>query len=155
MKPFMIRRPRFGLIYVSKAVNDFSEEQLFELAEHAKRNNAKKGITGYLNYRKGVFFQFLQGEKQEVLDLEKKVRTDDRHQMVNTLYFQELDETVFPNWSMVYLDEKYLKGAMQEEVLESILTNMINRDFDEDWARKATLNMLYAIKYRNQRYPFD
>jgi hypothetical protein len=88
------------LVYVSSAVNLFSEQELTELLTKARLNNQALGITGMLLYKDGNFMQFLEGPKEAVLSLMDKIKRDPRHRGVIVLIQEERAEREFADWEM-------------------------------------------------------
>lgn len=62
----------FQLFYVSKLKEGSNLSVIDQILEHSRASNAKKGITGILMFRAGIFLQLLEGEEREVLALLKK-----------------------------------------------------------------------------------
>lgn len=114
----------FAIAYASYSTIDSSELDLEGLANHASVKNATLGITGYLCYDHGVFFQYLEGERQVVVDLMDVIERDIRHDVVNRVELGEYDERIFPDWSMRYLNRSDLRRVDLENVLEHSLFHM-------------------------------
>ncbi|WP_158261011.1 MULTISPECIES: BLUF domain-containing protein [Pirellulaceae] len=114
----------FALAYASYSTIDSAELDLEGLARHAASKNAALEITGYLCYDHGVFFQYLEGERQIVLDLMEVIEKDSRHDVVNTVELGEYDERIFPDWNMRYLNRSDLRRVDLENVLEHSLFHM-------------------------------
>ena len=90
----------YELIYTSSACEGFSDNNLFEILTRSKLNNTELGITGMLISHKGSFVQILEGEKETVLHLYKKIKTDHRHKNVSIFYQGPIEQRSFENWSM-------------------------------------------------------
>jgi hypothetical protein len=90
----------YRLVYVSSAVNLFSEDQLKELLEVSRRNNGADGITGMLLYVEGNFIQVLEGEQPVVLKTHDRIAKDPRHTGLITLLQGDQAEREFADWSM-------------------------------------------------------
>jgi hypothetical protein len=88
------------LVYVSSSVNRFTQEELLELLDKARRNNEKLGITGMLLYRDGDFMQALEGDDIQVRALSAKIARDPRHKNMHVLLDGRCTEREFPDWSM-------------------------------------------------------
>ena len=88
------------LVYVSSAVELFSDEELTELLDKSRKNNAASDITGMLLYKDGNFMQFLEGPKDAVLALMTKIKADQRHRGLIVLLHEEHDEREFDHWAM-------------------------------------------------------
>ena len=114
----------FALVYASYSTVDAPNLDLDAIATHAAAKNASLGITGYLCYDHGVFFQYLEGEKQTVLDLMNVITKDIRHDVINSVQLGEYEERIFPEWSMRYLNRSDLRRVDLEHVLEHSLFHM-------------------------------
>ena len=90
----------FFLVYVSSATHLFTEQELVDLLEVSRVNNAKLDVTGMLLYKEGNFMQFLEGPKDKVCALYEKIRLDPRHRGVLLLLQQEHTEREFTEWAM-------------------------------------------------------
>lgn len=100
------------LIYVSTVSDAFSLSSVDEILVAAQRNNGEKGITGILYYNHKYFMQYLEGDKQEVELIYKRILEDNRHYNVLLLDKSALDERRFGCWSMAYL--------LQSEILKTL-----------------------------------
>ena len=97
------------LIYASKIKEGHGPNDVMRIIEVSEKNNQKKGITGALCFGPRHFLQCLEGQRDEVNKLYNKIITDDRHTNVELLYYADIDERVFGDWSMGYvLAEKKL-----------------------------------------------
>jgi hypothetical protein len=86
--------------YVSSAVQLFSDTELEALLNKSRANNEKVGVTGMLLYKDGNFMQVLEGSKESVISVLKRVEADPRHCGVIRLFEQEEDKRDFGDWSM-------------------------------------------------------
>ena len=90
----------YHLIYVSSAVNLFTDEQLKQLLEVSRTNNGKRNITGMLLYLDGNFIQVLEGEQTAVIETHQRIARDPRHKGLMTLLQGNIPEREFSDWSM-------------------------------------------------------
>jgi hypothetical protein len=90
----------FTLIYVSSAVNLFSDAELIELLEKARKNNTALGITGMLLYQDGNFMQLLEGPEEAVKTLAAKIMLDPRHCGFLKLLERQTEQREFGEWKM-------------------------------------------------------
>jgi hypothetical protein len=88
------------LAYVSSAKSPFSEAQLVALLTKSRANNEAAGVTGLLLYRDGNFIQAIEGEREAVTALHRKIATDPRHHGLITMYTREVEAREFAQWSM-------------------------------------------------------
>lgn len=88
------------LVYVSSAVELFSETQLESLLKKCRQNNESAGVTGMLLYKDGNFMQCLEGPKEAVQTLEARIRSDPRHRGMIVLLTQDDVQPEFRQWAM-------------------------------------------------------
>ena len=108
-----------NLVYCSRAVQDMDKDALDQIIATAKHHNPRFGITGLLVYGSGIFFQWLEGPKDNVTSLLKIISADPRHSNVVVLTQEdEIRERLFPNWDMELVEaadiEVVLEDAMSE-----------------------------------------
>ena len=87
-------------VYASAASRDFEAEELAELLESARENNAKLGLTGMLLYAEGSFFQVLEGQPDVIDALYAKIERDPRHDQVTLIIREPIPKRHFDAWSM-------------------------------------------------------
>lgn len=92
----------YQLLYYSKASREISQADIDLIIEKANEYNDEKDISGVLMYHSGVFLQFIEGEKQEVLELYRRIQSDERHKSVIKLAEIESEQRIFPDWNMGY-----------------------------------------------------
>ncbi|MDQ1082065.1 MULTISPECIES: BLUF domain-containing protein [Microbacterium] len=88
--------------YVSTAVDSFDDAALAELLAQSRASNSEHDLTGMLLYRRGRFFQVLEGPQDAVDELMAKIGRDPRHTDVRVLLTEQLDERRFSEWTMGY-----------------------------------------------------
>jgi hypothetical protein len=88
------------LVYVSSAVEPFSETELERLLKKSRRNNESAGVTGMLLYKDGNFMQCLEGPKEAVQTLEARIRSDPRHRGMIVLLNEDDVQPDFGEWAM-------------------------------------------------------
>jgi len=100
------------LIYVSQAVNvNFNETKsiLSVSSKHNKNNN----ITGVLVYGRSYFIQCLEGNKEQVEKLYKKIILDQRHEHIELISKEEIQERYFNNWRLSLMNESSYTHIVQ------------------------------------------
>jgi uncharacterized membrane protein (DUF373 family) len=142
----MIRRT-----YASKALKDWSPEELLALLKVCRDNNSALGITGMLVYSDRTFFQILEGEEKDVNELYKKIAQDPRHTDVVTIETKKITEREFPYWSMGFenLDPSALKdlegvAGMIEGEDRSLAAMAYNKDMVGPLMRHLRSKMIKA-----------
>ena len=92
----------YQLLYTSKAVTPFKDDEIAKLLDIARLNNSKKSITGMLLYCNGNFIQVLEGNEQLVTELYEIISNDPRHTEINKVMENQIERPQFPDWSMGY-----------------------------------------------------
>lgn len=101
------------LVYFSTSFGLFQEEDLASILQQSRRNNAQANITGLLLYMNGNIIQVLEGEKQAVESLYKRIETDQRHTHVICVLNRPISHRLFARWSMAY---EMLTTAQLEDI---------------------------------------
>jgi hypothetical protein len=88
------------LLYASRAAKPHTQEILDGILQSSHAHNPARGITGLLCYSGDIFLQVLEGSRHEVCALYNRIVRDSRHQGVEILRFEEIDQRRFANWTM-------------------------------------------------------
>ncbi len=122
----------YNLVYCSRATGGVDEATVDSIIAIAQRVNPVKGITGLLVFGSGIFFQWLEGPREHVLQLMANIRNDPRHDTIIALSeVEEVGERLFPEWSMERVTTDDIR-----EVLEDAL------DTTEDEKNRQALRVL-------------
>lgn len=92
------------IIYASASDVKMKADELSEILNSARENNAKADISGMLVYHSGSFLQVLEGPEEDVSNLFAKIEKDPRHGAINVLFRDTVPEKEFEDWSMGYVD---------------------------------------------------
>jgi len=103
------------LIYVSEARRDLTRADLNNILRAAQRRNTHHHITGILTYNQNAFMQCLEGEKDAIEIIYGNILADDRHRNVKTIFYKNVEDRFFPNWSMAHIN---LNHAEVQKILE-------------------------------------
>lgn len=90
------------IIYFSRSIKPFDENDLTTILQQSHHNNAKTGITGVLLYVRESIIQVLEGEKAAVESLYKRIELDHRHIDVDQVLNRPITRRLFGNWGMGY-----------------------------------------------------
>ncbi|APZ47746.1 hypothetical protein BW723_16220 [Polaribacter reichenbachii] len=99
------------LVYYSITNVIVSDKVITEILESSRKNNAALEITGCLLYHNYIFLQLLEGEKENVNELFETIKKDERHSNVTLIIEENINERMYPNWSMAYHDFRAKKSA--------------------------------------------
>ena len=123
-------------MYCSRAVHDMDKEALEKIIATAKYHNPRFGITGLLVFGSGIFFQWLEGPKDNVSSLFKIICADPRHSNVVLLTKEdEFRERLFPNWDMELVAATDISAVLEYAMNEA----------SDPKQKKALSNMLQEL----------
>ena len=122
----------YQLVYCSRAAPGVDAAAVDSIIRTARRWNPEQGITGLLVFGGGIFFQWLEGPRDNIGALMARLKADTRHEGIVTLgESEELRERLFPDWDM-----ELVTGTDIRDVLQDAL------DTARDEASAATLRDL-------------
>lgn len=90
------------IIYLSRATQSMSDEELKTLLIQAREANARQDITGALVYGDGQFMQIIEGEEAALAMLYAKLLQDERHGQVFKFADKPIAQRSFADWSMAF-----------------------------------------------------
>ena len=106
-------------VYCSRATTGVDDASVARIIEGSRRWNPAQGITGLLVFGSGVFFQWLEGPRDNVAALMERLKTDNRHENIIQLSSgEEIRERMFPDWDM-----ELVTGEDIRDVLVDALQN--------------------------------
>jgi hypothetical protein len=137
------------LIYSSRAVFDFTQDELVELLSISRTNNRQGEISGMLLYCGQSFLQMLEGQDDAVDTTFARIESDDRHSDVRLLMNAQVSERTFPDWSMGFeqLDDEDLAEQLEGYTPEGEYP-LVNPELVSNGLVAERLLTLYA---RNKR----
>jgi hypothetical protein len=104
-----------NIVYCSQAAQHMDEEALEKIIATARHHNPIFGITGLLVFGSGIFFQWLEGPKDNVTSLFKIISADLRHSNVVLLTKEdEFRERLFPNWDMELVAAEDISAVLED-----------------------------------------
>ncbi|UII28332.1 BLUF domain-containing protein [Fulvivirga maritima] len=147
----MSATPVFSLIYKSKATQNFSPDQLFELSNKANARNEELMISGFLQFKNGDFLQYLEGEKTAVMSLMNDITQDNRHEVQSIIYLPELTERFFANWHMRYITPNEFNYLSLTDLLHDLLMQIDKIDQSPEEIENRALRLInrVAIHYND------
>ena len=91
----------YNVVYCSRATAGVDDAAVERIIATSRRHNPARGITGLLVFGSGIFFQWLEGPRDNVTELMATLKTDPRHENVVSLSTtEEVRERLFPDWDM-------------------------------------------------------
>lgn len=105
----------FNLVYCSQASDGVENADVDTIIATSRRRNPALGITGVLVFGGGVFFQWIEGPKAEVMGLVKLIEADPRHELFVILSTdEEVRERIFPTWDMELVGAENIQEVLQD-----------------------------------------
>jgi hypothetical protein len=105
----------FNLVYASTVSDGVSSADVDDIISASHRHNTLAGITGILVLGSDVFFQWIEGPKEEVMSLVKLIETDRRHELMTVLSTdEEIRERIFPAWDMELVAADHIQEVLQD-----------------------------------------
>jgi hypothetical protein len=140
-----------ALTYLSTAMEPFTEAELLELLETSRRNNHGAGLTGMLLYADGHFIQTLEGDRDDVEATFARISSDPRHRDILVALRDEVDDRVFPQWSMGFdaISEERAAGLPGfDDFLASTAARQLGA---EDLGRPGVFHRVFRDRMRSDR----
>lgn len=107
--------PLYNVVYCSRATVGVGDADVDNIIATARRQNAEHGITGMLVFGSGIFFQWLEGPRHNVLALMALLRTDRRHEnIVQLSEVEEVRERLFPDWDMELVTSDHIRDVLED-----------------------------------------
>ncbi len=105
----------YNVVYCSRATAGVDDAELQRIIATARRSNARQGITGMLVFGSGIFFQWLEGPRDNVTALMALLRADPRHENIIELSAEEdVGERVFPDWDMELVSSEHIREVLED-----------------------------------------
>ncbi|KAN0066087.1 hypothetical protein ACQY0O_000180 [Thecaphora frezii] len=103
--PTQPQEPILQVVYTSSALTrHMSREEISDILQRSRQNNAQRDITGLLLYRDGSFVQFLEGPQHQVNSVYRKIEQDPRHRGIVRILRQTVEKRDFSKWEMAFRD---------------------------------------------------
>jgi hypothetical protein len=109
-----------NLVYCSRAAPGMDDESISRIIAAAKYHNPRFGITGLLVFGSGIFFQWLEGPRDNVTSLLKIITADPRHTDVVVLREEnEIRDRLFPDWGMELVEAADIRDVLNDAKQEA------------------------------------
>lgn len=128
----------YRLVYTSFRKPECNEKEIENILNACKKNNPGRDVTGVLLHSEKRFIQYIEGEKDQVLDLYELIKDDPRHTSLNKRNFEPISERIFPSWEMGYKDVDHVQFDTEASSLNQRTFNRLIKgelDFDDNAVR--------------------
>ena len=86
----------------------------------AKHHNPRFGITGLLVFGSGIFFQWLEGPRDNITSLMQIITADPRHSSVVLISEEnEVRDRLFPDWDMELVEAADIRDVLTDAMQEA------------------------------------
>ena len=99
------------LIYVSTANPSVAGGDVFDIIQKSALRNPERGVTGFLVFANGKFFQYVEGLPSALDGLLDDLERDVRHHSITVLHRAPCSQRAFPGWTMKRLFASQQSGA--------------------------------------------
>ena len=104
-----------NVVYCSQAGPDMDDAAVAKIIDISRRKNPEQGITGLLVFGSGIFFQWLEGPRDNVTHLMATIDSDPRHHnVVHLSVTDEVRERMFPDWDMELVGGEDIRDVLQD-----------------------------------------
>ncbi|MDP2419012.1 MAG: BLUF domain-containing protein [Hydrogenophaga sp.] len=103
------------VFYVSAAVGPQTTAVTQSILQQSQAYNCQHGITGVLLQGQGIYLQALEGEQDEVNRLYARIASDPRHNRVEMVHCENIEQRRYGNWSMAHAELSDLDPMTQIE----------------------------------------
>ncbi|MFK7994219.1 MAG: chemotaxis protein CheB [Granulosicoccus sp.] len=131
-----------AIAYASKETVPFDQEMLQNLVDLAIKKNRQLGLTGYLNWKNGNFFQYLEGPENAVEEILRSINNDSRHTIVRTLRLGSIEKRRFSHWDMMRSIGLGEPDIRIQDLIEDVLNAASSDRFAEQESQRILLEML-------------
>jgi hypothetical protein len=114
------------------------QEEIKDLLDRWKKKNNSKNMKGILLYSEGNFFQVLEGEKTNVIELLEVIKKDDRHHSVIQILGKEIDQTGYDGYDADFVTDK---NKYNPESMERYYKPLEGMDVQTKMAAKRMLDV--------------
>ncbi|WP_138518798.1 BLUF domain-containing protein [Limnobacter alexandrii] len=132
------------LIYTSVQVPGFDRPAFEHLCEQAATINSKLGIEGLLLCNGVEFMQCLEGPKEAVVQVYRKIVQDRRHSDIRLLVSEPTNDLMFKKWSMMGLVTRPQDSLSAESIAYTLLDHRLYRPWRSLGLGAADLIYEYA-----------
>jgi Sensors of blue-light using FAD len=103
----------YNVVYCSRAAAGIDDAAVARILATARRCNPVHGITGLLVFGSGIFFQWLEGPRDHVVQLMVNLKADPRHSdVVSLAESEEVRERLFPDWNMEFVGTDDIRDVL-------------------------------------------
>ena len=110
----------YNMVYCSRAAPGVDDAEVDRIIKSSQRWNPAQGITGLLVFGSGIFFQWLEGPRDNVTQLMANLKKDPRHEdVVQLSAVEEVRERLFPDWDMELVTSADIRDVLLDALAQT------------------------------------
>jgi len=110
----------YSLSYCSRANQKMGNAEIEAIVTTSRSNNPRHNITGWLVCGGGIFFQWLEGKREDVKRLMDSIAADPRHNTIVVLSESEdVGERLFEDWDMELVSADDIREVLLDAISNS------------------------------------
>ncbi len=121
--------------YTSVLTPECSDDELLRILTKARRTNPGMQATGLLLFHRRSFFQVLEGPRQRIDELYRRISGDPRHTQVTRLVHEPIADRSFRDWTMGLMEPTPTDLAAVPGLASVVASGGSLADLDADQAR--------------------
>jgi hypothetical protein len=105
---------KYAISYVSTVSSNLNETDIQKILDYSRDWNINHQITGILLFSEGNFFQVLEGEKELVTELFKRIKMDSRHYNLIKIFEKEISQERYKGYkaNFISLDTRFSENEV-------------------------------------------
>ena len=138
-------------VYISKSTTKFGKLELEDLAKSAARENDRFSVSGFLVFHNNIFWQYIEGKKENIDNLSKNIQRDNRHRILADSYSRSSNRR-FPTWSMklIEISEQGSFKVNPMHYIQDIMNSSLSKIKDDEfingiWCSVEEIAYIYEI----------
>lgn len=142
-----------AIAYSSKASVSFNQKDMDDLCEKATIKNRAMGLTGYISFKNGRFFQYLEGPENAIDEIYSKIRIDERHTIVTTIDLGMIAARLFGQWELLCNFGRNSSEIRIQDLIDDVMKSLSHKRSDDSETSRIVHEMLQ--KMAEQQYTKD
>ncbi len=126
----------------SQTNQPFDKPMMKELYASSLQRHRRLGLTGYLNWKQGHFFQYLEGPENAIEAALLAINNDQHQTIVHTLQLGNITQRRFTRWDMLNISGAGVPDIRIQDLIEDVMKSSTGNVFDETESRRIILDML-------------
>lgn len=91
------------IVYQSTAIETLSNIDLEFILEDSRKFNEEVNVTGVIIYSNGRFFQYIEGQSEDLIRVYDRIKKSRYHRDIIELLDMPVPERFFPQWAMGFV----------------------------------------------------